>query len=79
MKPEDIRPGVDIIVLAGADAIRKRPYRLTVDKILPNSAPGRIHVAGTLCRMSGARSNAGRRVATIDPAKVRLATEEDGR
>jgi hypothetical protein len=83
MKAEDIKPGVEIIVPRGADGIRKLPYRLRVDKILHSSVPDRVQVSGTLHRLSGAwsakKGNAALRVATIDPAKVRLATEEDGR
>jgi hypothetical protein len=79
---EDIKPGADIIVPAGADAIRKLPYRLVVSAILTHSGEaGWMHVSGTLLRMSGATTarKRKRRVATINPAKVRLATDEDGR
>jgi len=78
MAPEDIRPGVEIIVPAGADATRTLPYRLRVDKVLVSSLPGRVLVAGELTRLSGAPSakKRNRRVATLDPAKVRLAEED---
>lgn len=82
MDAKDIKPGVEIVVPAGADAIRKLPYRLQVVSILTHSGEaGWMHVSGTLLRLSGAPSakKRKRRVATINPAKVRLATEEDGR
>lgn len=75
MAPEDIKPGIEIIVPAGADANRKSPYRLAVDKILARTATGGILVVGTVFRMSGAPSSRQCRAATIDPAKVYLAEE----
>jgi hypothetical protein len=82
VEAEDIKPGADIIVPSGADAIRKLPYRLVVASVMTHSKEtGWMHVSGTPLRLGGARSGrkAKRRVATIDPAKARLASEEDGR
>ena len=83
MAPEDIKPGAEIVVPAGADGIRKLPYRLQVTHVSVSKATGAVTVSGRLQRMSGAptakKRTAAVRTITIDPAKVRLATEEDGR
>jgi len=83
MKAEDIKPGVDIIVPRNADGIRKLPYRLEVDTVSVSKATGAVTITGRLRRMSGAptakKGTAALRYLVINPAKVRLATEEDGR
>lgn len=83
MKAEDIKPGVEIVVPAGADGIRKLPYRLLVTHVSVSKVTGYVTMSGRLQRMSGAptmkKRSAAVRTVTINPAKIRLATEEDGR
>ena len=83
MNAEDIKPGVEIVVPAGADWIRKLPYRLRVTHVSVSRATGAVTITGRLQRLSGAptakKRTAAVRTLTIDPAKIRLATEEDGR
>lgn len=83
MAPEDIKPGVEIVVPAGADGIHKLPYRLRVTHVSVSKETGVVTVTGRLQRLSGAptakKRSASMRQFTTDPAKIRLATEEDGR
>jgi hypothetical protein len=82
MAPEDIKPGIEIIVAGGADGIRKRPYRLEVTHAHVSRATGAVTVSGRLQRLSGAptqkKRTAAVRTATFIPAalaKIRLAGE----
>lgn len=83
MKAEDIKPGVEIVVPARADGTRKLPYRLLVGTVRVSRETGVVTITGRLRRMSGAptakKGTAALRNITINPAKIRLATEEDGR
>jgi hypothetical protein len=85
MEPEDIKPGIEIIVAAGADGFHKRPYRLEVTHVNVSMSTGAVTVTGRLCRLSGARTQAKRTAAvrtavfgTAALAKIRLAREDDG-
>lgn len=79
MAPEDIRPEAEIIVPAGADGVRKLPYRLRVDTVSVSRATGAVTVTGRLLRLSGAptarKRTAAWRTITVDPAKIRLADD----
>ena len=82
MEAEDITPGVEIIVAAGADGIRKLPYRLAVTHVNVSRHTGAVTVTGRLRRLSGAptqkKHTAAVRTATFTSAalaKIRLAEE----
>jgi hypothetical protein len=81
MSPEDIEPGVEIIVPAGADWVRKLPYRLRVTHASVSKATGAVTVTGRLQRMNGAptakKRTAAVRTVTINPAKLLLAAGGD--
>lgn len=89
MDASAIKPGVTIIVPAGAAPARTHSYRLRVTDIyLPacESHSGYVHLAGEVQRMDGTPSRRGqwardtgafvpyRRYAILDPAKIHEAT-----
>lgn len=85
MTPADLKRGIEIVVPAGVDGIRKRPYRLEVDTVNVSRETGAVTVTGRLRRLSGAatlrqRTSAWRTVtfSQVTFQKVRLATDEDG-
>lgn len=81
--PEEIKPGSEIVVPAGADGVRRLPYRLQVTHADVSKVTGWVTITGRLQRLSGAptakKRTAAVRTVTVHPSKIRLATEEDGR